>query len=163
MTLWRWNEASGWEPTPLCRGSAVAITPGILLVPLTAGRCALLDGDASPVNGLPPLPLRILEDRDELVLDGCLTLFSALTHTEAVVLPATSAAIVCGRCKSRIETGTQAVRCPRCQTWHHQAEALPCWTYASTCASCAYPTDGAAWQPEPLAGKASESRDEPDV
>ena len=96
--------------------------------------------------------LRVLADRDEVVVHGERRYFSTEQLAEAVPCPARNAALECARCRQAIEAGSRAVRCPRCGVWHHESVALPCWTYADTCAVCPQPTDlstGYRWTPEP--------------
>jgi hypothetical protein len=107
------------------------------------------------VNGSPLLlGLAVLDDRDELQVSAEHTLFFS---TERIVkvepYPNSGARGFCPRCKLSIESGSQAVRCPRCSLWHHQGDEMPCWTYSATCAVCAQPTAldaGFRWTPEDL-------------
>ena len=90
------------------------------------------------VNGLPvSAGIRALADRDEIAINGRPPMFFS-TETLAHVAPFAGSAqpLFCPRCKQQLENGVVAVRCPRCDVWHHQADDLPCWTYADTCAVC---------------------------
>ncbi len=122
---------------------------------LLARKCASVQ-----VNGSPPLGVRLLRDRDELVIraDGASAalhcFFSSEKFAEVVPYPGGDAAGRCPRCKLPIERGQMAVRCPTCNVWHHEVEGgRQCWTYAATCALCDQPTRldaGFRWTPEQL-------------
>ena len=107
------------------------------------------------INGRPVyLGLRVLRDRDEIVLGGNVRLFFS-TETELHVEPFPGAehAVFCARCKQEITKGTPAVQCPGCGTWCEQTEEKPCWTYGPTCPMCDQPTaldSGFRWTPEEL-------------
>jgi hypothetical protein len=110
------------------------------------------DGDIF-VNGFAPVAgLRVLRDRDELRVGASGTVFfSAETLAHVEEFPGAGRAIFCGRCRQPLRQGEVAVRCPGCGIWHHQADSLPCWTYAPTCAFCPQATalDAALnWIPE---------------
>lgn len=115
---------------------------------LMAGRLTdvRVNGDDAGAGGL-----RVLCDRDEICLRGERRYFSTETLARVSPMPAMDPAPRCPRCHQAIATGTDAVRCPHCGIWHHRSEALPCWTYADTCANCPQPTDleaGYRWTPE---------------
>jgi len=109
------------------------------------------------VNGWPLVSgLTILRDGDEIRVGGeDAWFFSTECLARVEALPGCDPAPGCPRCKQPIETGTEsmAVRCPRCDVWYHETVALPCWSYAKTCALCDQPTDleaGYSWTPETL-------------
>lgn len=107
------------------------------------------------VNGWPlHSGLTILRDRDEIrVGEQDAWFFSTECLARVEALPRCDPAPVCPRCKQSIETGSPAVRCPQCDVWYHETVALPCWSYAKTCALCDQPTDleaGYLWTPEKL-------------
>ena len=111
--------------------------------------------DAIWINGLRLISgMRALVDRDEIRLAaGAVGFFS--TEVLACVTPmvASERPTVCPRCRQDVVADTPAVRCPACALWHHQADALPCWTYAPTCALCPQPSAlnaGYRWTPEDL-------------
>lgn len=107
------------------------------------------------INGMPMLAgLHVMADRDEIRFDARDTFFFS---TEALArvspMPITDKAVMCPRCRQRIEPHTLAVCCPPCGLWHHQSDELPCWTYAPTCALCPQPTPldaGFRWTPTEL-------------
>lgn len=110
---------------------------------------------AISINGLPLLGgLRVLDDRDEIRLAGDDALFFSTEELARVVpTPITDKPMMCPRCRQRVEPGTLAVCCPDCRLWYHQSDALPCWTYAPTCALCPQPTPldtGFRWTPMEL-------------
>ncbi len=151
MYLWRWDSREGiWRAEPLAAGEAVALGPRVLALPLASGECGLLVEGRVTVNGVPAMPLRVLQDRDEIRIDHQALCFSI--DGPADVAPFSGASSVrCGRCQGEMQDGDAAVRCPRCQTWYHQTPVLSCWSYGTQCSRCGRPTTGAAWQPEPLA------------
>jgi hypothetical protein len=114
------------------------------------------------VNGRPlALGTRVLCDRDEIFVagtepaEGRRYYYSTEQMARREVFERETASIVCPRCRQPIAPGNTVVRCPnpRCRTWHHQEEGLPCWTYAATCALCDQPTPleaGYRWTPEGL-------------
>lgn len=80
------------------------------------------------INGRPVvLGIRVLDDRDRILLDGPSLSQPALAYFSgeepAVVAPFPGPeAVICPRCKMPIEPGEPAVRCPACDFWHHQIE-----------------------------------------
>ena len=112
-------------------------------------------GTAIWANGLPLLTgIRALVDQDELRVGGSEPIyFSTETLARREPVPDAVRELFCPRCRQRIRPGTDAVRCPGCGVWHHAAEELPCWSYASTCTLCPQPTEvdaGFRWTPEAL-------------
>ncbi|MGD2151938.1 MAG: hypothetical protein PVG79_01640 [Gemmatimonadales bacterium] len=107
------------------------------------------------VNGAPlPTGIRLLEDRDAIQLSHeSLTYFSSERLAEVELFPGSPDPVYCPRCKTEIEAGTPAVRCPGCESWHHQSEVYGCWLYTERCALCDQPTAlgaGFRWSPEDL-------------
>jgi hypothetical protein len=176
--LWVEDAGGQWAILPLlgdrfdlaalCR-VAKGATPGGDLVAPTIGASLLRGGDggqsawhivAAPdtdiwLNGLPLRSgFRVLADRDEIQLDcGASCFFSTETLATVAPMPASGKTMICPRCRQAIEPGSDAVRCPRCGLWHHEGPALPCWTYAVTCALCPQPSAldaGFQWTPIPL-------------
>jgi hypothetical protein len=136
------------EPDPNARDAAVFYLKGTddELWILMSGR--LVD---VRVNGLPSAAgIHVLRDRDEIVVNGRRRYFSSEQLARIAPLPS-DARVSCPRCRQPIDAESEAVRCPRCRVWHHEARELPCWTYANTCAICAQPTafeNGYQWTPE---------------
>jgi hypothetical protein len=106
------------------------------------------------VNGLPVLgALRVLRDRDEIVIAGCGRFFFSSERLARVEpFPGSDRDAYCPRCKDILPYGTASVRCPGSGIWHHQSADRACWTYAETCAcGCGRPTDlgaGLQWTPD---------------
>jgi uncharacterized protein YbaR (Trm112 family) len=100
------------------------------------------------------LGVRTIEDRDEIHIEGTGTFyFSTESLARVESFPGSKESLYCPRCKQAVESGNSAVKCPQCRTWYHQAEDLPCWVYAETCALCPQATDfdsGFRWTPEEL-------------
>lgn len=161
MFLWRWESREGvWRAEPLAAGEAVTLGPRVQALPLTSDGCGLLVEGRVTVNGALTLPLRVLQDRDEIRIDDQTLCFSIDGPADIVPFSGVSS-VRCGRCQGGMQEGEPAVLCPRCQAWHHQTPLLSCWTYGPQCPRCGRPTTGAAWQPEPLAAgsRPEEGRD----
>ena len=155
-----------WEPAPLT-GPALALDAGGELRPAAPGdvshlRFLAVEKDswvllASPagvvrVNGDPVVAgIRVLRDRDEIVLGGARCFFSAERLARIEPFPGADGDVICPRCKRPIAPATPAIRCPGCGTWHHQEGERSCFTYAPKCALCEQASDlnaGFRWQPE---------------
>lgn len=108
------------------------------------------------VNGAPVLTgIRVLRNKDEIRIAGTGRRFYYSTERLARVetFAGSELVVFCPRCKREITKGSEAVRCPQCQIWHHQSEPLDCWTYSSSCSLCDQPTGldtGYRWTPEAL-------------
>jgi hypothetical protein len=104
--------------------------------------------------------LKILQDRDQVRIgSGQPSYFSTERLPRVEPFPGAERKIFCPRCKTEIEAGMPAVRCPDpgCGVWHHQItggnEPLPCWSYASGCSICGGTTSldvRFRWSPEDL-------------
>jgi len=114
----------------------------MLLTPKRA--CALLAQAGCKVNGVEPLPLRVLRDRDEIRAGGDVIYFSTDTRAEPAAFVGAGKPVRCARCHSELQQGEQAVHCPGCGSVQH----AECWSYAVTCASCKQATSGSTWTPE---------------
>ena len=172
--LWITNDAGEWIIEPLDAGlvalSGLAVdraadesgripdAKSVLIVralgPTTESWVLMAGAGADArVNGVPAVEgIRVLSDRDELVVNGQRRYFSTEVLARVTAGPARETPPLCPRCQQAIQTGSEAVRCPHCGVWHHESAALPCWTYADTCAVCPQPTDlsaGYRWMPEP--------------
>jgi len=138
---------------PECDGVPVA---QLLRRPTPAGDAWVLVGmPAVRVNGSPlAAGIRVLRDRDELVVGGSRVFFS--TESLAAIEPfAGDEAVSCPRCGLGIPPRSPAVLCPHCRVYHHQSDELPCWTYTEHCATCDQSTAleaGFRWTPEALWG-----------
>ncbi len=168
------HERQGSERVPGAEPSQ-APAPAVVAGVSAGGRLPrwLLLGPRSAgvsINGRPALlGIRVLENRDRIVVD-CATEASPReyyfsTEEPAAIEPFSGPPVLCPRCKTPIEPGDPAVRCPVCGFWHHQIEPSaqahpdepsrqrPCWTYLDRCANCGAPTalDGAlTWTPDEL-------------
>jgi hypothetical protein len=154
MILWRWSEElNEWQALTLEAGKPCSLSDDCQLQPLAQRNCSLLVRGHSHVrvNGIAPLPLRVLEDRDEICVAGEAFYFSIESAPEIVYFSVQDKEFYCARCKGKLEEGTLSVKCPRCSAYHHESEGLCCWSYGDRCsANCAQPTAGYSWQPEPL-------------
>ena len=146
MIWWRWDDdGMCWRPSLVPPDSAFSIGDTARLIPVAgARRWALLAGDDARVNGLPCLPLEILDDHDEVRIAGERYYFSAQSPPEVVTFADETKKVRCARCLGRLAGGDQIVRCPGCRAHHHAG----CWTYDTRCQKCATPTDGRLWVPE---------------
>jgi hypothetical protein len=169
--LWARTESGDWEPIKI-EGDVFGLLSGQQAVARPGSDTALLCRRSAPgarenwvllsspsvdlrLNGAPLYTgIRVLEDRDAIQLsDGSPTYFSSERLAEVELFPGSPEAVYCPRCKTEIEAGTPAVRCPRCDSWHHQSEVFGCWLYAERCALCDHPTAldaGFRWSPEDL-------------
>jgi hypothetical protein len=111
------------------------------------------------VNGLPAPGMRVLTHGDEILVEGKRYRFSDESVPEITTFREVTGvrAPNCPICRGPIKDGQEAVRCPRCGHWFHQASATAgspakaCWTYAETCRICRHPTslDGhSIWRPD---------------
>jgi hypothetical protein len=137
-------------------GAWTAVTPDAVSRLHPSGDAWVLFGDvAARLNGAAlAAGIRVLRDRDEIVVDGWRAFFS--TESPPVVAPFGGAApVACPRCRLDVTPGTPSVACPRCRIVHHEspADELPCWSYAPLCAMCDCETAldaGPRWTPEGL-------------
>ncbi len=107
-------------------------------------RCILFARDGVTVNGLPPLPIQVLRDRDEIRAAGQTIYFTADAIPQESILR-TSMPLRCARCLGGLAEGDRVVRCPRCLAHHH-----PCCWHGAGCLKCLHPAASLAWTPEPL-------------
>lgn len=100
---------------------------------------AILTADRATVrvNGAPiAIGIAVLADRDEIRTADRTVWFSTETRAAVEPFPESIPHGSCPRCKTAIEPGSPAVRCPSCGLWHHASEELPCWLYGPTCGIC---------------------------
>jgi hypothetical protein len=151
------------EASPVKRNRKRAMSPkGVILGRTQAVKSretwVLLNPQSIPtlVNGEPVLTgIRVLRNKDEIRIAGTGRRFYYSTERLARVerFAGSEPAVFCPRCKREISEGSEAVRCPQCQIWHHQSEELDCWTYSSSCSLCDQSTGldtGYRWTPEAL-------------
>ena len=104
------------------------------------------------VNGRPVVAgIRVLRDRDEIVVGGSRSFFSTERLARVESFPGSDGAAFCPRCKLEILKDTPALQCPGCRSWYHQREDLGCWLYSPTCQLCPKTTPldaGYEWEPE---------------
>jgi hypothetical protein len=153
MTLWIWDRLTRtWMPSILPVDRPYPLGPSATLIPLGDGRYGVMASERLRVNGETILPLRALEDRDELQRPGELPCYVSVDdEPEVAPFPGGAGACRCARCGSAIAPGSPSIQCPRCRCWAHQIEdLLPCWAHAPVCPACPQPTRGRAWEPEPL-------------
>jgi hypothetical protein len=163
------DEAREWLVLPLKdEGYSLAQSPPVPLDGDPVGGAVLVrDGEAPAerwllmtggerriwVNGLPlALGMRVVRDRDRIRVEGAGTVFLSTEVLPRVeTFPGADTAVLCPRCRTEVEAGTAAVRCPGCGVWYHESPSFPCFTFAATCAVCPQPTDmsaGYRWVPE---------------
>lgn len=148
MLWWQWDdEARCWRPTLVRPAVSLHLNGHARLVPLSdARRWALLASDGATVNGVPCLPLEVLDDRDEVSIAGARYVFSAHAPAEVAAFASEGKTIRCARCLGLLVDGDQVVRCPACRAHHHAS----CWSSGARCQKCPLLTDGALWVPGPL-------------
>jgi len=148
MTIWQWNgDRKEWEGSPVGPEGAALAGGRARVVHLPQGGCALLSRGGASVNGVAPLPLMVLADRDEIQLRGSIYYFAGDGIAEAAPFRAQGKKIRCARCQGVLEENAMTVRCPACRTHHHEN----CWRYAQApgCQKCKHPAERFAWVPEP--------------
>jgi hypothetical protein len=125
-----------------------------LVLASSAGRLLL--------NGFPPLPVSVLEDRDEIQLEGRRLYLAAHAVPAPRRFEGGGGPVECGRCRRELvagnpgRAGDEVVRCPVCGTPHHEGERaapgagpLHCWSYDPRCAGpCRRRREELAWSPE---------------
>jgi hypothetical protein len=103
------------------------------------------------VNGEPVLGVTVLEERDEVFVDGESLLFGAGNVAAPRAFAAEDGAQRCGRCRRVLHPGDEVVECGRCSGLHHEGrpaaeeEALLCWSHAPVCGVCQ--RDRGGWTP----------------
>lgn len=111
-------------------------------------------GSGVSINGSPAADLGIhfLAHKDEIRCAGRTFYFT--TEESPEVIAFTGQACKCGRCRTAIGEGAQAIRC-LCGVWYHHGDPS-CFEYGEQplCVACRRPTllDGSAlWCPEEVA------------
>jgi hypothetical protein len=122
------------------------------LLPLGREAVLLAGADARIlVNGEPVLGVTVLEERDEVLLDGESLFFGAGNAAAPRAFAAEDGAQRCGRCHRVLHPGDEVVECGRCSGLHHEGrpaaeeEALLCWSHAPVCGVCQH--DRSGWTP----------------
>ncbi len=118
-----------------------------------ARRAVLLGGKGARilVNGEVVLGVRVLEERDELLVDGEPLFFGAMRATSPRPFRAGDGAQRCGRCKRLLHPEDAVIQCGNCFAFHHEgkpaqeADELLCWSHADTCGVCR--SDHSSWTP----------------
>jgi len=162
--LWL-QQQDQWQPLSLSSGVLALSSTGDLreVLPLDAAplRLRSVGNDwvllAAPrqrvrINGVPlGLGIRVLRDRDEIVFGHGRSFFSSERLACVEPFPDNQGAVFCARCRTKLDPGAPAVRCPGCACWCHQRDDLGCWLYAGTCPLCDQATAldaGFRWEPE---------------
>jgi hypothetical protein len=153
MLVWIWNGSThAWMPGPLPADRPYPLGASTTLIPLAHGGCAVLTRERLRVNGELVLPLRVLEDRDEVQRPGDLPFYVSIDDVpEVAPYSGGPEECRCARCGSLLVPGSPSIRCPRCLCVVHATETLRCWEFAPVCPACPQPTSGRSWEPEPLA------------
>jgi len=153
--MWRFRSAEGWRASSL-DGILSSFGPASVYRAATTDAWVLLvaPGAAVSVNGRQVLAgVAVIRHMDEIQLAECSPMYFVSESPTRVEAFEGRGALPCARCQQPIESGQLSAKCPRCGLFHHQSEALPCWTYAERCSGCDHSTalDGAlAWTPESL-------------
>ena len=178
MHLWKQEPSDGrWVRVPIpeeglamCRSPDGAVSLGArdsprpiaLLVPFVENEMEHAALVRSPLaqslwlNGHQPVgDLRVLRDRDEIVLNGEVLYFGTASDVEVVPFPDIDAQALCARCTGVLHSRDRAVACPSCRAWHHEGklaraseESRSCWSYDDRCACCGRSRESLAWRPE---------------
>jgi len=186
MHIWRREEsesaesesaASGWEREEI-PDAGLALGPGregrleiaagvadravAVVVPFQENRvwrAALLmraGGGACLLNGYPTLAAAVLEERDELIVDGHVLYFGAHGRAVTESFPEGGDAALCPRCRGEIAAEDEVMRCPACRAAHHEGalaekpeEIRQCFSYfGEPCAVCGCSAEELHWSPE---------------
>jgi len=124
--------------------SPIDIASRARVIPLPHRRaCALLAREGVTVNGLAALPIQLLNDRDEIRVDGEFFYFACDGVPQESVLQS-AAPLRCARCLGDLENGDRVMRCPGCVAHHHPA----CWFEGNGCQKCQHPARSLVWKPE---------------
>jgi hypothetical protein len=165
--IWREREGRGWLATAIQAATWAAddLPMGVRFFRFGQGGdggMALLvrPGVRVWVNGDPVLGgIRILEHRDEVLIDGARLYYSAEARPVVVTFHAEPGVRLptCPVCRGQVRDGMTAVQCPSCARWfHHELEGAPdrpakqCWVYRPACL-CGHPTalsGEPVWRPE---------------
>jgi len=165
MIIRTFDRSTGtWRSHVLPADRPYTLGPTAALIPLGDHRYGGLASARLRVNGEIVLPLRVLEDRDELQLPGEVPCYVSVDdEPEVVPFPGGVGPCRCARCGAPITPGAPSVACPRCRSWSHQSESRPCWEHAPSCPTCSQPTRGGAWEPDPVAWMSGGERGDDDA
>jgi hypothetical protein len=104
-------------------------------------------------SGYPALGVALLEEREEINVDGHVVYFSALAPIERVPFPEKDGATRCSRCKAVFHAGDEAVRCPCRAAWFHEGDLAGspdaprnCFSYEPACV-CGRRWEDLDWKP----------------
>jgi hypothetical protein len=107
------------------------------------------------VNGFRPLGLSILDDGDEVLIEGARLLFGSHEPSEVRVFTADEPQVSCARCHLLLEPGDTVIDCEACPSVHHEGprarendEALLCRSVEPECGSCRHTREQVLWRPE---------------
>lgn len=119
-------------------------------------------GAGLTVNGFAPLGVAVLEDRDEIGVEGQVVRFAAFRPPAPAPFPGLGGELPCPRCKRVLCAGDMVSLCPLCRAAHHEgALATPagaerrCFSY-DRCASCFRHVTELIWSP----GEGEEGHDD---
>lgn len=129
-----------------------------VVLPASGGAVLVLPPDTTSVfvNGVKPLGVTMLTDRDELLLDGAQLWFGERAPLAAAPFPPDRGPATCGVCSEAIGPGDAAITCDGCRTAHHagafaaaERGSRDCFVYrGSTCAGCGRAGEDDSWLPE---------------
>jgi hypothetical protein len=162
---WLWEEEAdgGWASRPLEGRATVELAADRVatLVAVQGGprpRWALLDGPdtGTRVNALPVVGLRLLADRDEIVVPEGRRFFVSLETPSRVQPWDGPEDAVCPLCRRPMLPGRPVARCAKCGCFLHQdpdaPEPRPCFVYGP-CPVCAHINElgaGPLWHPSEI-------------
>jgi len=145
MMLWEWDSEARWRITRLPDKGPFRVSHDTEILALPSEcKCVVLTRGNALVNGCSALPLQVLNDRDELRVEGKLYYFSTQSPTEVVAFAKGNDQIRCARCSVWLEDEDAVIYCSACKGAHH----ADCYSYAPECGSCRASTRGISWTPE---------------
>jgi len=157
----------GQSAIPADATGATSETAVAHLMPLgdhRTGHAALVSTPGAPlrVNGYPPLPVAILEDRDRICVGSERLVFAAYGAAEDEVFVAGAGETRCACCRVPLATGVHIVRCPACSAPYHTGEVDEktytgkepppnCADYEAVCYGCQHDRRALSWSAEEIA------------
>jgi hypothetical protein len=107
------------------------------------------------VNGFRSLALAVLQDGDEVLIEGERLLFGSHEPSEVRVFTGDEPPVSCARCHLEFEPGDAVIDSECCHSAHHEGprahgdgEALLCRSAEPECGSCRHTREQVLWRPE---------------
>ncbi len=150
MTIWQSDgSGSAWQRTALTEAIDLE---GARIVPFPEHqvmRAALVTTatHGMTVNGLAPLGVAVLDDRDEIAVGTRRLVFSRYAPPEITPCAPDRAGTPCGRCLAPVRAHEPCVSCPGCHTLAHESAERACFSYDPRTACCGRERSAFDWTP----------------